>query len=147
MGSYGLWMMMILESKYYLASCIVSQNWRPLWNKRFSRGLCSAVHFFEITMVAQINYYKNFKAIEAGAQNLFVLLAPSINPKTNAVENPDFEFNMWTRPDCAGTEFENGNRTWFYFGIQATEPGLIVSGLLYSLQNTTICNLQLLSLH
>lgn len=22
----------------------------------------------------------------------------------------DYEFNVWTRPDCAETEFENGNR-------------------------------------
>lgn len=23
---------------------------------------------------------------------------------------PDYEFNVWTHPDCHGTEFENGNR-------------------------------------
>lgn len=23
---------------------------------------------------------------------------------------PDYEFNVWTQPDCAGTEQENGNR-------------------------------------
>lgn len=23
---------------------------------------------------------------------------------------PDYEFNVWTKPDCAETEFENGNR-------------------------------------
>lgn len=28
------------------------------------------------------------------------------------------EFNIWTKPDCCGTEFENGNRTWFYFGMK-----------------------------
>ncbi|XP_068631106.1 cytosolic carboxypeptidase-like protein 5 isoform X2 [Battus philenor] len=54
------------------------------------------------------------------------LIESSINTKTNAPETPDFEFNLWTRPDCAGTEFENGNRTWFYFGIQASEPGVVV---------------------
>lgn len=54
------------------------------------------------------------------------LIAPSLNAKTNVVETPDYEFNLWTRPDCAGTEFENGNRTWFYFGIQATQPGALV---------------------
>ena len=27
------------------------------------------------------------------------------------------EFNLWTAPDCAGTEFENCNRTWFYFSV------------------------------
>jgi len=30
----------------------------------------------------------------------------------------DYSFRMWTRPDCAGTEFENGNRTWLYFGYR-----------------------------
>ncbi|CAH0605583.1 unnamed protein product [Chrysodeixis includens] len=54
------------------------------------------------------------------------LIAPSVNPKTNITETPDYEFNLWTRPDCAGTEFENGNRTWFYFGVQASEPGVLV---------------------
>lgn len=23
---------------------------------------------------------------------------------------PDYEFSVWTQPDCAGTEHENGNR-------------------------------------
>lgn len=23
---------------------------------------------------------------------------------------PDYEFNVWTQPDCTGTEHENGNR-------------------------------------
>ena len=27
------------------------------------------------------------------------------------------EFNLWTAPDCAGTEFENCNWTWFYFTV------------------------------
>lgn len=71
----------------------------------------------------------NYKTIEIDAPNFFVLLAPGVNPKTNSVEVPDYEFNMWTRPDCAGTEFENGNRTWFYFGIQSSEPGMLVSPL------------------
>ncbi|XP_045525695.1 cytosolic carboxypeptidase-like protein 5 isoform X4 [Pieris brassicae] len=54
------------------------------------------------------------------------LISPTINLKTNTSETPDYEFNIWTRPDCAGTEFENGNRTWFYFGIQAAEPNVQV---------------------
>ncbi|XP_075971390.1 cytosolic carboxypeptidase-like protein 5 isoform X3 [Anticarsia gemmatalis] len=54
------------------------------------------------------------------------LIASSVNAKTNATETPDYEFNLWTRPDCAGTEFENGNRTWFYFGVQASEPNTLV---------------------
>ena len=46
--------------------------------------------------------------------------------KKNAPERPpplgptDFAFKIWTRPDCAGTQFENGNRTWFYFGFRGS---------------------------
>ncbi|KAK6629601.1 hypothetical protein RUM43_003418 [Polyplax serrata] len=37
--------------------------------------------------------------------------------KQKTIEYPDYEFNIWTNPDCVGTEFENCNRTWFHFGI------------------------------
>ncbi|XP_059472079.1 cytosolic carboxypeptidase-like protein 5 [Neocloeon triangulifer] len=49
------------------------------------------------------------------------------NGKTNsASEHQDFEFNLWTKPDCGHTEFENGNRTWFYFGIKGGPPFSLV---------------------
>lgn len=32
----------------------------------------------------------------------------------------NYEYNLWTRPDCSGTEYENNNRTWFFFGIRGT---------------------------
>lgn len=41
-----------------------------------------------------------------------------------AKEKPvDAEFNLWTRPDCYGTPFENTNRTWFFFSIRGGEKG------------------------
>jgi len=33
---------------------------------------------------------------------------------------------VWTKPDCAGTEFENGNRSWFYFGVKGWNPGRVI---------------------
>lgn len=42
----------------------------------------------------------------------------SSSSKVSTVETPHAEFNIWTKPDCFGTEFENGNRTWFYFGVK-----------------------------
>ncbi|XP_065338340.1 cytosolic carboxypeptidase-like protein 5 isoform X1 [Cloeon dipterum] len=49
------------------------------------------------------------------------------NGKTfSATEVPDFEFNLWTKPDCGHTEFENANRTWFYFGIKGGTPFSLV---------------------
>ena len=47
-------------------------------------------------------------------------------------ESPDYRFSLWTRPDCQGTEFENGNRTWFYFGMRGGPPGSVVQ---FTLQN------------
>uniref|UniRef100_A0AAQ5WXS8 Cytosolic carboxypeptidase-like protein 5 n=1 Tax=Amphiprion ocellaris TaxID=80972 RepID=A0AAQ5WXS8_AMPOC len=40
--------------------------------------------------------------------------------------SPDYEFNVWTQPDCAGTEYENGNRSWFYFSIRGAAPGKLL---------------------
>ncbi|XP_035279847.1 cytosolic carboxypeptidase-like protein 5 isoform X1 [Anguilla anguilla] len=40
--------------------------------------------------------------------------------------NPDYEFNVWTKPDCADTEFENGNRSWFYFSVRGAVPGKVI---------------------
>ncbi|XP_043465436.1 cytosolic carboxypeptidase-like protein 5 isoform X1 [Leptopilina heterotoma] len=41
-------------------------------------------------------------------------------------ENLDYEFNLWTKHDCHGTEYENSNRTWFYFGVKAPKSGALV---------------------
>nr|XP_033795625.1 LOW QUALITY PROTEIN: cytosolic carboxypeptidase-like protein 5 [Geotrypetes seraphini] len=38
----------------------------------------------------------------------------------------DYEFNVWTKPDCAETEFENGNRSWFYFSVRGGMPGKLL---------------------
>ncbi|TPP62349.1 CBPC5 [Fasciola gigantica] len=38
----------------------------------------------------------------------------------------DHEFKIWTRPDCSGTMFENGNRTWFHFSIRGYAPGKLL---------------------
>ena len=43
---------------------------------------------------------------------------PNINQQGADILPVNYEFNLWTRPDCAGTEFENNNRTWFYFSIK-----------------------------
>ncbi|XP_050964143.1 cytosolic carboxypeptidase-like protein 5 isoform X1 [Labeo rohita] len=44
----------------------------------------------------------------------------------SAQPQPDYEFNVWTKPDCASTEFENGNRSWFYFSVRGTLPGKLL---------------------
>ncbi|XP_067121119.1 cytosolic carboxypeptidase-like protein 5 isoform X2 [Centruroides vittatus] len=36
------------------------------------------------------------------------------------------EFNIWLHADCAGTPYENTNRTWFHFGIQGGYPETLI---------------------
>lgn len=38
----------------------------------------------------------------------------------------DGEFNLWTRPDCYGTQYENSNRTWFYFSVRGGEKNQVI---------------------
>ncbi|XP_052042191.1 cytosolic carboxypeptidase-like protein 5 isoform X2 [Apodemus sylvaticus] len=47
-------------------------------------------------------------------------------PTGGSASNPDYEFNVWTRPDCAETEYENGNRSWFYFSVRGGTPGKLI---------------------
>lgn len=44
--------------------------------------------------------------------------------KPTSVDSSIFvkEFRLYTRPDCGGTIYENGNRTWFFFGVRGGEP-------------------------
>uniref|UniRef100_UPI00358F72B2 cytosolic carboxypeptidase-like protein 5 isoform X2 n=1 Tax=Myxine glutinosa TaxID=7769 RepID=UPI00358F72B2 len=55
-------------------------------------------------------------------------VAENASERDSGVNIPqaDYEFNVWTRADCAGTEFENGNRTWFYFGVKGGAPGKLI---------------------
>ncbi|KAG2468604.1 CBPC5 protein, partial [Polypterus senegalus] len=56
----------------------------------------------------------------------------SINASTSSgvfggvISSPDYEFNVWNKPDCAETEFENGNRSWFYFSVRGGTPGKLI---------------------
>ncbi|XP_072490065.1 cytosolic carboxypeptidase-like protein 5 isoform X2 [Notamacropus eugenii] len=48
-------------------------------------------------------------------------------PTTGGISSTsDYEFNVWTRPDCAETEYENGNRSWFYFSVRGGIPGKLI---------------------
>lgn len=50
----------------------------------------------------------------------------STSSSSNKEKHVDVEFNLWTRPDCHGTPFENSNRTWFYFSIRGGEKNQLV---------------------
>uniref|UniRef100_A0A452GTS4 Cytosolic carboxypeptidase-like protein 5 n=1 Tax=Gopherus agassizii TaxID=38772 RepID=A0A452GTS4_9SAUR len=44
----------------------------------------------------------------------------------SSLPTADSEFNVWTKPDCAETEYENGNRSWFYFSVKGGAPGKLI---------------------
>lgn len=41
---------------------------------------------------------------------------------SNSKDTLDYEFNLWTKHDCHGTQYQNNNRTWFYFGVRCGRP-------------------------
>ncbi|XP_018431066.1 PREDICTED: cytosolic carboxypeptidase-like protein 5, partial [Nanorana parkeri] len=47
-------------------------------------------------------------------------------PNGGPTQSADYEFNVWTKPDCADTEHENGNRSWFYFSVRGGAPGKLI---------------------
>ncbi|KAL3280285.1 hypothetical protein HHI36_017776 [Cryptolaemus montrouzieri] len=71
----------------------------------------------------------NLAKVEAVPYDVSVLVNSGSHSSTSTrilPEIPDQEFNIWTTPDCGGTEFENGNRTWFYFGMRANAPSILI---------------------
>ncbi|KAI4802471.1 hypothetical protein KUCAC02_020307 [Chaenocephalus aceratus] len=64
--------------------------------------------------------------VEKGNSSPPTDIAPSGNTLSGSNLTPDYEFNLWTQPDCAGTEHENGNRSWYYFSVRGAAPGKIL---------------------
>ncbi|KAG8036661.1 hypothetical protein G9C98_003983 [Cotesia typhae] len=86
--------------------------------------------------VADFIFYNNFdsanlaKVEQVNAQDIVDQdVGEAIVNKSNKVpedQQPEYEFNVWTKHDCHGTEFQNNNRTWFYFGIKSPAQGIVV---------------------
>ncbi|KRT84843.1 Peptidase [Oryctes borbonicus] len=79
----------------------------------------------------EFEFFSNFDSanlakVELVPQSESVLTSASNTGKSVVPELPDVEFNIWTKPDCCGTEFENSNRTWFYFGLRANSANVLV---------------------
>ncbi|XP_040919761.1 cytosolic carboxypeptidase-like protein 5 isoform X2 [Toxotes jaculatrix] len=64
--------------------------------------------------------------VEKGSSSPSSDTASSGSAPSGSTLIPDYEFNVWTQPDCAGTEHENGNRSWFYFSVRGAAPGKIL---------------------
>ncbi|XP_012142066.1 cytosolic carboxypeptidase-like protein 5 isoform X2 [Megachile rotundata] len=81
-------------------------------------------------------FYNNFDS--ANLAKVEIVKLPEISEKdgyeaenkscksSNSEDAIDYEFNLWTKHDCHGTQFQNNNRTWFYFGVKANAPRVCV---------------------
>ena len=47
----------------------------------------------------------------------------------------DGEFNLYTSPDCAGTPFEKGYRTWFCFSVKGVAKGRTLAFNMYNMNS------------
>ncbi|XP_054617290.1 cytosolic carboxypeptidase-like protein 5 isoform X2 [Dunckerocampus dactyliophorus] len=59
----------------------------------------------------------------------------AVGGPASAPNIPDYEFNVWTQPDCAGTEHENGNRSWFHFSVQGVAAGKLLKVNVMNMNN------------
>ncbi|XP_075939638.1 cytosolic carboxypeptidase-like protein 5 isoform X2 [Anarhichas minor] len=64
--------------------------------------------------------------VEKGSHSPPTNAAPSGSALSGSNLTPDYEFNVWTQPDCSGTEHENGNRSWFHFSVRGAASGKIL---------------------
>ncbi|XP_018332039.1 cytosolic carboxypeptidase-like protein 5 [Agrilus planipennis] len=68
----------------------------------------------------------NIAKVEFVPPNENTVASTANSARQKHVEQPDIEFNIWTKPDCCGTEFENAYRTWFHFGMKANTPSSVL---------------------
>lgn len=68
----------------------------------------------------------NLARVELVSHEVTANKVTSHSTRTSNNEIPEYEFKIWTTPDCGGTEYENGNRTWFYFGVKANNPSTLI---------------------
>jgi len=71
-------------------------------------------------------FFSNFDSGNLGSVEKVEKSEDEENEGTSFIVPPDYEFNVQTKPDCAGTEHENGNRSWFYFGVRGYQSGKLI---------------------
>ncbi len=69
---------------------------------------------------------RGFCHLRISKSNVVHVIFPVLDEATEDNDMPIYEFNIWTKADCAGTEFANNNRSWFYFGVKGNRATILV---------------------
>lgn len=88
---------------------------------------------FDSANLAKVEFVpqsESSKYLQITCLDILLMKSISVINKQNlakflSTEAFDAEFNIWTKPDCYDTEHENGNRTWFYFGMKGKAARII----------------------
>ena len=86
------------------------------------------IYFARIRLVAYVTLYRDIDCrLKQSLNHVHFTSIPPYTLHLGNLDNVDEckptsgieikEFNLYTAPDCAGTEYENPNRTWFYFSV------------------------------
>ncbi|KAL6442140.1 hypothetical protein ACFW04_002441 [Cataglyphis niger] len=86
---------------------------------------CGDFVFFNNFDSANLAKVEQVKIPETSEKDVYEIESKLTN-NSNSKEIVDYEFNLWTKHDCHGTQFQNNNRTWFYFGVRSNYPSVLV---------------------
>ncbi|XP_070163299.1 cytosolic carboxypeptidase-like protein 5 isoform X3 [Polyergus mexicanus] len=87
--------------------------------------ICGDFVFFNNFDSANLAKVEQVRISETSDKDVYEIESKLTN-NSNSKEISDYEFNLWTKHDCHGTQFQNNNRTWFYFGIRSNCPNVSV---------------------
>ncbi|XP_072757587.1 cytosolic carboxypeptidase-like protein 5 [Anoplolepis gracilipes] len=86
---------------------------------------CGGFVFFNNFDSANLAKVEQVRIPETSNKDVYEIESKLTN-NSNSKEISDYEFNLWTKHDCHGTQFQNSNRTWFHFGVRSNHPSVSV---------------------
>ncbi|XP_067208882.1 cytosolic carboxypeptidase-like protein 5 isoform X1 [Linepithema humile] len=86
---------------------------------------CGGFLFFNNFDSANLAKVEQVRIPETSDKDVYEIEGKSSN-NSNSKEVSEYEFNLWTKHDCHETQFQNNNRTWFYFGVRSSRPSVSV---------------------
>ncbi|KAL6268400.1 hypothetical protein P5V15_001535 [Pogonomyrmex californicus] len=87
--------------------------------------ICGGFVFFNDFDSANLAKVEAVRTPETSEKDVYEIEG-KLTSNSNSKDGLDYEFNLWTKHDCHGTQFQNNNRTWFYFGVRSGHSSVSV---------------------